>query len=65
MGADADDDEEEGDEEGDDDEPEDDNGDDDDDDDEVADETMEGMHEPEMDGRGEMKDEALDGNESD
>jgi DNA polymerase epsilon subunit 3 len=65
MGADADDDEEEGDEEGDDDEPEDDDGDDDDDDDEVADETMEGMDEPEMDGRGEMKDEALDGNESD
>jgi len=65
MGADADDDDDDGDEEGEDDDPEDDEGDDDDDDDEVADETMEGMDEPDTNGRGEMKDEALDGNESD
>jgi hypothetical protein len=45
-----------------DDEPEDD---DVNDDEEVADETMEGMDEPEMDGRGGLRDEALDGNESD
>lgn len=66
MGADADvDDEEDGDEEGEEDDPDDDDGDDDDDDEEVADETMEGVDEPDMEGRGEMKDEALDGNESD
>lgn len=67
VGADADvDDEEDGDEEGEEDDPDDDDGDDDDDDDdEVADETMEGVDEPDMEGRGEMKDEALDGNESD
>ena len=45
-----------------DDEPEDD---DVNDDEEGADETMEGMDEPEMDGRGGLRDEALDGNESD
>ena len=45
-----------------DDEPEDDDG---NDDEEGLDETMEGMDEPEMDGRGGLRDEALDGNESD
>jgi hypothetical protein len=53
---------EDDDEEVDDDEPEDDDG---NDDEEVEDEAMEGMDEPEMDGRGGMRDEALDGNESD
>lgn len=47
-----------------DDEPEDDDGDDDGDD--VADETMEGVDDGDLEGRGAMKDEALDdGNESD
>jgi DNA polymerase epsilon subunit 3 len=53
---------EDDDEEVDDDEPEDDDG---NDDEEAEDETMEGMDEPEMDGRGGLRDEALDGNESD
>ena len=45
-----------------DDEPEDDDGNEGEED---VDETMEGMDEPEMDGRGGLRDEALDGNESD
>lgn len=54
----------EGDEEVDDDEPEDDEGEDEDD---QADETIEGMDDPEVElnGRGGVRDEALDGNESD
>ena len=52
----------EDDEEVEDDEPEDDDG---NDDEGGLDETMEGMDEPDMEGRGEMPDEALDGNESD
>jgi hypothetical protein len=64
--ADADDGEDE-DEDVEDDEPEDDDVNDDEEgaDEEGADETMEGMDEPEMDGRGGLRDEALDGNESD
>lgn len=60
--AEADDDVEDEDEEVDDDEPEDDDG---NDDEGGMDETMEGMDEPDMEGRGSMPDEALDGNESD